>query len=146
MTRSWTRCTCLTDPEGLAHAMHLLEDTAPLRRANEAILAYIHSHNITRNWGSPFECAADAMSLDMPEYVWYTSPDPKRRVPGAATYVHTHGQQGIFSDRAIMITQRQVGPAIDGILAKRSPRSSAFTPTPTVSLPTARALRGSSGF
>lgn len=27
-------------PEGLAHAMHLLEDAAPLRRANDAILAY----------------------------------------------------------------------------------------------------------
>ena len=54
----------------------------------------------------------------MPEYIWYTSPDPKRRVPGAATYVHTHGRQGIFSDRAIMITQRQVGPAIDGILGQ----------------------------
>jgi TnpA family transposase len=66
----------------------------------------------------PFDCAADAMSLDMPEYFWFTSPDPKRRVLGAATYVHTHGWQGIFSDRSIMITQRQVGPAIGGILGQ----------------------------
>jgi hypothetical protein len=78
----------------------------------------MHSHDITRTWGSPFDCAADAMSLDIPEYIWYTSPDPKRRVAGAATYVHTHGRQGIFSDRAILITQRQVGPAIDGILGQ----------------------------
>jgi hypothetical protein len=47
-----------------------------------------------------------------------TSPDPKRRDAGAATYVHTHGRQGIFSDRAILITQRQVGPATDGILGQ----------------------------
>jgi TnpA family transposase len=59
------------------------------------------------------------MSLDMPEYIWYTSPDPKRRTPGTATYVHTHGWQGIFSDRSIMITQRQPGPAIDGILGQQ---------------------------
>jgi hypothetical protein len=78
----------------------------------------MHSHAIARTWGSPFDCAADAMSLDMPEYIWYTSPDPKRRVAGAATYVHTHGWQGIFSDRSIMITQRQPGPAIGGILGQ----------------------------
>jgi TnpA family transposase len=105
-------------PEGLAHAMHVLEDPAPLVRANEAVLTYMHSHAIARTWGSPFDCAADAMSLDMPDYFWFTSPDPKRRVSGAATYVHTHGWQGIFSDRSIMITQRQVGPAIDGILGQ----------------------------
>ena len=105
-------------PEGLAHAMHVLEDPAPVTRANEAILTFMHSHAIARTWGSPFDCAADAMSLDMPEYIWYTSPDPKRRVSGAATYVHTHGWQGIFSDRSIMITQRQPGPAIDGILGQ----------------------------
>jgi TnpA family transposase len=78
----------------------------------------MHSHAIARTWGSASDCAADAMSLDMPEYIWYTSPDPKRRVAGAATYVHTHGWQGIFSDRSIMITQRQPGPAIDGILGQ----------------------------
>jgi TnpA family transposase len=105
-------------PEGLAHAMHLLEDPAPLIRANESILSFMHSHAIARTWGSPFDCAADAMSLDMPNYFWYTSPDPKRRVAGAATYVHTHGWQGIFSDRPIMISQRQPGPAIDGILGQ----------------------------
>jgi TnpA family transposase len=105
-------------PEGLAHAMHVLEDPAPVIRANEAILTYMHSHAIARTWGSPFDCAADAMSLDMPDYFWFTSPDPKRRVSGAATYVHTHGWQGIFSDRSIMITHRQVGPAIDGILGQ----------------------------
>jgi TnpA family transposase len=105
-------------PEGLAHAMHVLEDPAPLVRANEAVLTWMHSHAIARTWGSPFDCAADAMSLDMPEYFWFTSPDPKRHVSGAATYVHTHGRQGIFSDRSIMITQRQVGPAIDGILGQ----------------------------
>ena len=105
-------------PEGLAHAMHVLEDAAPVVRANEAVLTYMHSHAIARTWGSPFDCAADAMSLDMPEHFWFTSPDPKRRVPGSATYVHTHGWQGIFSDRSIMITQRQVGPAIDGILGQ----------------------------
>lgn len=105
-------------PEGLAHAMHLLEDPAPITRANESILAYMHSHAIARTWGSPFDCAADAMSLDMPDHYWYTSPDPKRRVSGSATYVHTHGWQGIFSDRAIMITQRQPGPAIDGVLGQ----------------------------
>jgi len=54
----------------------------------------------------------------MPEYFWYTSPDPKRRTAGSATYVHTHGWQGIFADRAIMITQRQPGPAIDGVLGQ----------------------------
>jgi proteic killer suppression protein len=45
----------------------------------------VHSHAIASTWGSPFDCAADAMSLDMPEYIWYTSPDPKRQVSGAAT-------------------------------------------------------------
>ena len=105
-------------PEGLAHAMHVLEDPAPLTRANESILTFMHSHSITRSWGSPFDCAADAMSLDAPDYIWYTSPDPKRRASGTATYVHTHGWQGIFADRSIMITQRQPGPPIDGILGQ----------------------------
>ena len=70
-------------PEGLAHAMHVLEDPAPVVRANEAVLSYMHSHAIARTWGSPFDCAADAMSLDMPDYFWFTSPDPKRRGVGS---------------------------------------------------------------
>jgi TnpA family transposase len=83
------------------------------------VLTYMHSHAIARTWGSPFDCAADAMSLDMPDYFWFTNPDPKRRVSGTATYVHTHGWQGIFADRSIMITQRQPGPAIDGVLGQQ---------------------------
>jgi hypothetical protein len=31
-------------PEGLAHAMHMLEDPAPVIRANEAVLSFMHSH------------------------------------------------------------------------------------------------------
>jgi hypothetical protein len=99
--------------------MHVLEDPAPVIRANEAVLTCMHSHAIARTWGSPFDCAADAMSLDMPDYFWFTNPDPKRRVSGTATYVHTHGWQGIFADRSIMITQRQPGPAIDAVLGQQ---------------------------
>jgi hypothetical protein len=44
--------------------------------------------------------------------------DNETELAGAATYVHTHGWQGIFSDRSIMITQRRPGPAIDGILGQ----------------------------
>jgi hypothetical protein len=40
-------------PEGLAHAMHMLEDPAPVIRANEAVLSFMHSHAIARTWGSP---------------------------------------------------------------------------------------------
>src|SRR5271165_7284547 len=40
-------------PEGLAHAMHVLEDPAPLIRANEAVLTYMHSHAIARTRGEP---------------------------------------------------------------------------------------------
>jgi Tn3 transposase DDE domain len=74
--------------------MHVLEDPAPVIRANGAVLTYMHSHAIARTWGSPFDCAADAMSLDMPDYFWFTNPDPKRRVSGTATYVHTQAGRG----------------------------------------------------
>ncbi len=114
--------------------MHVLEDPAPVVRANEAVLTYMHSHAIARCWGSPFDCAADAMSLDMPDYFWFTNPDPKRRVSGTATYVHTHGWQGIFADRSIMITQRQPG--------RSSRKLRASTPIRTASLPTAGASDG----
>jgi hypothetical protein len=40
-------------PEGLAHALHVLEDPALLARANEAILSFMHSHAIARTWGVP---------------------------------------------------------------------------------------------
>ncbi len=38
-------------PEGLAHAMHVLEDPAPVVRANEAVLTYMHSRAIARTCG-----------------------------------------------------------------------------------------------
>jgi hypothetical protein len=54
-------------PEGLAHAMHVLEDPAPVIRANEAILTFTHSHAIARLGEEPLRLCG---RCDEPRYAW----------------------------------------------------------------------------
>ena len=54
---------------GIDDALHLLEEPATLRRANEAAIEFLQSHPMAINWGDLGDCAADAMSLDASRHI-----------------------------------------------------------------------------
>jgi TnpA family transposase len=115
---------------GLTSAMQMLEDGPALRRANAAVVEFMHAHAVASMWGSPKDCAADAMSLDASRHIWVARTDPKRRTWSTATYVHTLGRHGIGYDQPITITQRQPGAAIEGALRQTlAPIQTIFTDT-----------------
>jgi TnpA family transposase len=101
---------------GLTDALQLLEDSAPLRRANAATVEFLQSHPLASHWGNTGDCAADAMSLDGTRHLWLARTDPKRRTLSTATYVHTLARRGIAYDQPLAVTRRQDGAAIEGAL------------------------------
>jgi TnpA family transposase len=105
---------------GIDDALHLLEEPASLRRANEAAIEFMQSHPMAVNWGDLGDCAADAMSLDASRHIWLARTDPKRRTFSTATYVHTLARHGIVYDQPLAVTQRQQGAAIEGALRQRN--------------------------
>jgi TnpA family transposase len=115
---------------GLANALQLLEDGLPMRRANTAVVEFLQSHPLASTWGSPHQCAADAMSVEVSRQIWLARTDPKRRTWSTASYVHTLGQHGIGYDQPITITQRQPGAAIEGAIRQTlAPIQRLFTDT-----------------
>ncbi len=115
---------------GLMRALQLLEDGQTMRRANAAVVEFMHAHPVAGAWGDSKDCAADAMSLDVSRHVWVARTDPKRRTWSTASYVHTLGRHGIGYDQPITITQRQPGAAIEGALRQTlAPIQQIFTDT-----------------
>jgi Tn3 transposase DDE domain len=88
---------------GIDDALHLLEEPASLRRANEAAIEFMQSHPMAVNWGDLGDCAADAMSLDASRHIWLARTDPKRRTFSTATYVHTLARHGIVYDQPLAV-------------------------------------------
>jgi TnpA family transposase len=101
---------------GLTHALQLLEEPGPLRRANAATVVFLQAHPLASYWGNTVDCAADAMSLDSTRHLWLARTDPKRRTLSTATYIHTLARHGIAYDQPIAINRRQDGAAIEGAL------------------------------
>lgn len=103
-------------PEAIAEAMRLLEEEGPMREANELVVQFLHRHEIVKTWGEGTLASADAMSLDASRHLWNARVDPRRRTYAMGIYAHVLDQWGIIYDQPLVLHQRQVGAAIEGMV------------------------------
>lgn len=104
------------DPDQVSVAMRALEASGRLRRANERVVEFQGKHAIAELWGSGRTASSDMMSLDASKHLWNARVDPRRRTHATGVYTHVLDQHGIVYDQPIVLTERQAGAAIEGVV------------------------------
>jgi TnpA family transposase len=107
-------------PEAIAAARRLLAEEGPLREANELVVQFLHRHAIVKPWGEGTLASADAMSLDASRHLWNARVDPRRRTYAMGIDAHGLDQWGIIYDQPLVLHQRQVGAAIEGVVRQNA--------------------------
>ena len=97
-------------------AMRWAGDERRLTEACTAVLSYMHRHPIAATWGRSDLASSDMMSLETRQRVWQARLDPRRQTPSVGIYSHVRDRWGIFYAQPIVLNERQVGAAIDGVL------------------------------
>ena len=100
----------------VSSAMRVLENKPALRKANESVVEFMRMHQITGLWGDGRTVSADAISLEASRHLWNARVDPKRRHFAVAHYAHVLDQWGIIYDQPLVLGERQVGAAIEGVV------------------------------
>ncbi len=96
--------------------MQRIADERKLRKAADAVLAFMHQHPIAQHWGRAELASSDMMSLETTRSVWQARADPRRRTASIGMYTHVRDQWGIFYDQPILMNERQAGAAIEGVI------------------------------
>ena len=86
-----------------------LEHDQVLRNANDAVVRFMRSNNITKYWDPGISVSADMMSLEATRHLWLSRLDPRRRSFAVGTYTHVLDQWGIVYDQPIVLNKRQAG-------------------------------------
>ena len=97
-------------------AMRWAGDERRLAEACTAVLSYMHRHAIAASWGRADLASSDMMSLETRQRVWQARLDPRRQTPSVGIYSHVRDRWGIFYAQPIVLNERQVGAAIEGVL------------------------------
>ena len=101
-------------------AMRWAGDERRLAEASAAVLAYMRRHSIAATWGRSDLASSDMMSLETRQRVWQARLDPRRQTPSVGIYSHVLAGWGIFHAQPIVLNERQVGAAIEGVLRQEA--------------------------
>ena len=71
---------------------------------------------IAVTWGRSDLASSDMMSLETRQRVWQARTDPHRQTASVGVYGHVLADWGIFHAQPFVLNERQVGPAIEGVL------------------------------
>src|SRR5262245_14103683 len=75
---------------------------------------------MVKTWGEGTLASADAMRLDASRHLWNARVDPRRRTYAMGLYAHVLDQWGILYDQPLVLHQRQVGAAIEGMVRQNA--------------------------
>lgn len=106
--------------ETVSNIMRSLDGGVRLRRANDAVVASLRAHPIAETWGDGTAASSDAMSLEASRHLWNARVDPRKGHCAIGMYTHVLDQWGIIYDQPIVLNQRQVGAAIEGVVRNRT--------------------------
>lgn len=106
--------------ESVGQAMHLLEESRNLTRANQQVVDFLQRHPIAQQWGKGTLASSDSMSLEASRHLWNARVDPRHRRHAVGMYTHVLDQWGIIYDQPIILNQRQAGMAIEGVVRQKA--------------------------
>ncbi|WP_425468216.1 Tn3 family transposase [Paraburkholderia guartelaensis] len=80
----------------------------------------MHRHPIAVHWGRADLASSNMISLETTRTVWQARADSRRRTASVGIYAHLRDRWGIFYDQPILLSERQAGPAIEGVIRQES--------------------------
>lgn len=104
------------DPARVPVYMRAIESPGRVRRANDRVQSYQRQHSITECWGSGELGSSDSMSVDASRHLWNARVDPRRRTYAVGLYTHILDTHGLAYGQPVVLNERQVGPAIEGVV------------------------------
>lgn len=100
----------------VAAAMRVLESSARMTRAIDRVVEFQSKHGIVKLWGEGELASSDMMSIDASRHLWNARIDPRRRTYAVGVYTHVLNNHGIVYHQPVVLNERQVGPAIEGVV------------------------------
>ena len=82
----------------------------------QAVLEFMQRHAVAATWGRADLASSDMMSLETSRRVWQARQDPRRQTASIGVYSHVRDRWGIFHAQPIVLTERQAGAAIEGVV------------------------------
>jgi TnpA family transposase len=100
----------------ISAAMKTLEAGDVIGKANQLLVEFLGRIPLARYWGDGKSASSDMMSVATSRHLWNARLDPRRRTPSIGMYTHVHNQWPIIYNQPIVLGERQVGAAIEGIV------------------------------
>lgn len=88
-------------------------------------MEFQQKHSIVKLWGDGELASSDMMSIDASRHLWNARIDPRRRTYAVGIYTHVLNNHGVVHHQPVVLNERQVGPAIEGVVNQnRQPETS----------------------
>ena len=96
--------------------MKTLEAGEVIAKANRLLVEFLGRIPLSRYWGDGKSASSDMMSVATSRHLWNARLDPRRKTPSIGMYTHVHNQWPIIYNQPILLGERQVGAAIEGVV------------------------------
>ena len=104
----------------ISAAMKKLEAEGVIDKANQLLVEFLGQIPLSQHWGDGKSASSDMMSVATSRHLWTARRDPRRRTPSIGMYTHVHNQWPIIYNQPIVLGERQVGAAIEGVVRQTS--------------------------
>jgi len=106
------------DPGHVSSGMRALESPTRVDKAIGRVVDFQGKHNIVKLWGAGELASSDMMSIDASRHLWNARIDPRRRTYAVGIYTHVLNNHGVIHHQPVVLNERQVGPAIEGVVSR----------------------------
>jgi len=96
--------------------MKSLEAHGSIDKANKLITEFVDRLPVMKVWGDGKSASSDMMSLQASMHLWNARRDPRRKTASMGMYTHVSNQWPIIYHQPIVLGNRQVGAAIEGVV------------------------------
>ncbi len=106
----------------IALAMRALESEGRLLKANERVVEFQQSMDISKLWGRGDKASADSMTMDTSRHLHIARMEYRRKQPGIGIYTHVRDSYGLFYNQPIVLNDRQAASAVHGVESHNATR------------------------
>ncbi len=97
-------------------SMRACEFDQVIDEANRRVLTFMSGLPFIKAAGDGNSASSDSMSVQTSKHLWNSRLDPRRQTPSVGMYTHVRGPGDIIYHQPIILGNRQVGVAIEGVV------------------------------
>lgn len=102
--------------EDVSAAMQAAQFEEATSKGLRRLVQFTAQLSVAKCWGDGSTASSDMMSLPTSRHLWISRQDPRRQTASAGMYTHVNDRGPIMNHKPIVLGERQVGAAIDGVV------------------------------